>query len=147
MPGARKAASKRPKTSRGQANANRGEHSLTLGGKTYRLRPSYTAITAIEDELGRSSIELLRAANACALGFAELGTIVAELVKAGAADEFDRHASAERMGELIFEEGMTAAQVVVTVVLASAVSGGRTASGEAKAVATTASKPGSVTAG
>lgn len=140
MPGARNAAPKRPKKTAGAANASRGEHTLTLAGKAYRLRPSYTAIVAIEDELGRSAIELLRQANACALGYEELGTIAAALIRAGAdeGDAMTRNVSAERIGEMIYEEGSAQVMVVITVVLAAAVSGGRSASGEAKPVTMTA---------
>ena len=140
MAGAPRAAAPRPKRKpRSPANANRGEHALTLGRKTYRLRPSYAAIVAIEEELGRSATELLRAANGMALTFSELGVIAAELIRAGAeeADEMTRNVSAERIGEMIFEEGRASADIALTVALAAAVSGGRTASGEAKPVAET----------
>lgn len=133
-------AAARPRKAPSGANANRGEHSLTLGRKTYVLRPSYAAIVTIEDQLGRSAVELLRACNGMALAYEDMGVIAAELIRAGAdpKDEHTRNVSAERIGELIFEEGTAGVYVALTVALASAVSGGRTASGEAKAVATTA---------
>ncbi|WP_375290916.1 GTA-gp10 family protein [Qipengyuania sp.] len=136
MATAPKAAARKRRAPRSAANANRGENTLVLGGTAYVLRPSYAAITTIEEQLGRSSIELLRAANGMALSYEDQGVIVAELVRAGAAkdDEFTRNVSAERMGELIFEEGSAPAFVAITVALASAVGGGRTAAGEAKPV-------------
>lgn len=133
-------AARQQRKPRSQANANRGEHSLTLAGKTYRLRPSYAAVVEIEEQLGRSAMELLRAANTMTLNFTDQGVIAAELIRAGAeeGDDLTRNVSAERIGELIFEEGTANALVALTVVLASAVTGGRTVSGEAKAVATAA---------
>lgn len=136
-----RAANPRPrrKTAGATGNAARGETTLLLGGKSYRLRPSYAAIVAIEDELGRSAIELLRASNAMALSYEDMGVIAAEFIRAGA-DEDDamtRSIASDRIAELIFEEGSAAALVSLTVALASAVSGGRTASGEAKPVTTT----------
>lgn len=121
------------------ANPARGEHSLELGGQSYRLRPTYAATAAIEDELGRSALELLRAANAGALGYADLGAICAEYIRAGAAedDRLTRAVSAGRIAELIYEEGVLTVLVGVTLVLTDAVSGGRTVSGEAKAVTET----------
>jgi hypothetical protein len=66
--GSAKAAAPPAQQARGPAaNAARGEHSLSLGGKSYRLRPSFAATVAIEEELGQSALELLRRANAGAL--------------------------------------------------------------------------------
>ena len=132
----RPARPKRKPRSGPSANAARGEHSLTLAGKTYRLRPTFAATAAIEDELGQSALELLRRANGGALSYGELGAIVAEYVRAGAAedDRMTKMVSAEGIAEKIYEEGVPPVLVVVTLVLADAVSGGRTASGEVKPV-------------
>ena len=125
-----------PRRSRA-ANVERGEHSLTLAGATYQLRPSFNAIVAIEETLGFGLIELTRKANAFALSLPDLGEIVAELVRAGAPDGDDgqmlRAVSGERMAELIYEEGTGPAFSAVTLALTDAVMGGRTVSGEAKA--------------
>jgi hypothetical protein len=140
---------RRPRVTRAgaAATAARGEHTLSLGGASYVLRPSYAATAAIEDELGQSALELLRRANAGALGYADLGSICAEYIRAGApeTDRLARGVAADRIAELIFEEGITSVLIAVTLVLADAISGGRTASGEAKAV--TNSPAESVTAG
>jgi hypothetical protein len=119
------------------ANAARGEHSLTLAGIPYRLRPSFTAAQAIEAELGESLTALARRANAMGLNYTELGIIVAECIRAGADedDRLTRKVSAERIAELIYEEGAAPVFGVLTVLLADAVLGGRTLSGEAKASA------------
>ncbi len=119
-----------------KSNAARGEFELTLAGKTYCLRPSYGAQVAIEEALDQSMIELLRRANACALQLSELGVVVAAYIRAGAAedDKMTRAVNDDRIAELIYEEGVTAVYPVLTLLLAAAVSGGRTSSGEAKAV-------------
>ena len=120
------------------ANPARGEHSLTLAGTAYRLRPSFQAVQALEDDLGLSLVEMVRKANAFALTLEQLGTIVAELVRAGAEDEMTRAVSAERMAELVFEEGTGPVFAALVLALADAVMGGRTTSGEAKAALATA---------
>jgi hypothetical protein len=133
---ARKPAKPRAATS---ANPQRGEHELTLARVRYVLRPSFEACRAIEEALGASLIELAREANKMALSLDQLGVICAELIRAGAkpGDAMTRAVSAERIAELIFEEGQGGVLPVVTLALLDAISGGRTASGEAKAVTTT----------
>jgi hypothetical protein len=120
------------------ANAKRGEHELKLGRKTYRLRPSHEAIEAIEEATGHSLLALIRLGNTMELKMGQLGAIGAELIRAGAAekDELTRSVDAEKIGEMIFEEGVIGATARLTLCLADAASGGRKASGEAKAVAT-----------
>lgn len=124
-----------PRAGTRKANPARGEHSIELAGKTYLLRPTFAASQAIEEELGQSLIELLRRANGCTLSYAEMGTICAEYIRAGAesGDRMTRAVSAERIAELIYEEGSAQVFVALTLLLADAVSGGRTAEGEAKA--------------
>ncbi len=117
------------------ANSERGEHELVLAGTTYRLRPSFTALVAIEKKTGKSGLELVRMGNAGALHGLMLGTIAAELIRAGAEDAMTKAVNAERIGELIFEDGIPSATARLTLCLADAVTGGRTVSGEAKAAA------------
>jgi hypothetical protein len=122
-----------------EANPERGEHELTLGKKTFLLRPSFTAITAIERKTERSTIELVRLGNAGALPIAVAGVVAAELIRAGAdeKDSFTRNVSAEKIAELIFEQGVGGAIARLTLCLIDAATGGRDAQGEAKAVAPT----------
>jgi hypothetical protein len=138
---ARAPSQRRPRKSSAGAKANsaRGEHTLTLAGNTYCLRPSFEATLAIEDDLGLSLHELFRKANAMALTYSELGVICAAYIRAGAAedDKFTAQVDASRIAELIYEEGTTGVYPVLTLLFADAISGGRTASGEARAVATT----------
>ncbi len=118
------------------ANPDRGEHELVLAGVTYLLRPAHAALRAIERKTERSTLELIQRGNAGALSLDELGTIAAELIRAGAApdDIATQHVDAERIGELVYEEGLHKALGRLTLCLLDAASGGRTASGEAKAV-------------
>jgi hypothetical protein len=118
-----------------KANPGRGEHELVLAGKTYMLRPSHVALSAIERATGRATIELVRAGNVGGLRLSELGIIGGELIRAGAGEQdgMTRSVSDERISELILEEGLAPATSVLTLCLLDAASGGRTASGEAKA--------------
>jgi len=127
------------------ANRIRGEHELALGAKTYRLRPSFAAMIAIEEKTGRTCLELVRMGNAGAIPLGMAGTIAAELIRAGAdaKDALTQKVAGEKIAELIFEQGLPGAIARLTLCLADAVTGGRTASGEAKAVATTSPSPGS----
>lgn len=117
------------------ANETRGEHELVLGGTAYRLRPSFHALRAIEQKTGSTSLALVRKGNTLEIPMEDLGVIAAELIRAGAADDdrMTRSVNAERMQELIFEEGLSTVTPRLTLCLLDAATGGRTASGEAKA--------------
>lgn len=115
------------------ANPDRGEHELTLAKITYRLRPSHGALRAIERKTERSTLALIRLGNTGELSIEQLGVVGAELIRAGATDEMTRAVDAERIGELIFEEGLPKATARLTMCLLDAATGGRDASGEAKA--------------
>jgi hypothetical protein len=125
-----------------KANPERGEHELTLAGRSYVLRPSHTALKAIERETGEATLTLVRHGNAGALTMEQLGIIAAELIRAGADvdDSMTQAIDAERVEELIFENtgpngvgGLPYAQSKLTLCLLDAATGGRKASGEAKA--------------
>ena len=127
-----------------KANSQRGEHELVLGGKSYVLRPSHAAMVAIEEETGKATLGLVRLGRAGELSLAQLGTIAAELIRAGAdeGDSMTRSVSAEKIGEMIFESGLPVAQTTLTMCLLDAATGGRTVTGEAKAApAKTKSRP------
>jgi hypothetical protein len=119
------------------ANKHRAEHELTLGAKVYRLRPSYSAIMAIEEKTGHAIPELVRMGNGGAMPLRIAGTIAAELIRAGAKEgSLDANVSADKVGEMIFEHGLPGAIARLTLCLIDAATGGRKASGEAKAEAT-----------
>lgn len=117
------------------ANKIRGEHSLKLGGRTFVLRPSHAAIVAIEDETDLGLLEIISAAARGGLRQRHMGIIAAELIRAGAKSESDKHVDAERIGEMIYEAGTGKALATLQLCLVDAATGGRTASGEAKAAA------------
>ena len=121
------------------ANAERGEHELVLAGRTYRLRPSYSAIVAIEDKTERALLELVRIGGGGAMPLGMAGTVAAELIRAGAeeGDRMTKAVSAERIAEMIYEEGVPRIVARLTACLIDGATGGRDASGEAKAVAET----------
>lgn len=127
------AAPKRREATRSPANPERGEHELVLAGKGYVLRPSHSAIVAIERKTGQSVMDLFRAGNTGSLSLEQLGTIAGELIRSGASDELTAQVDDDRIGELIFEEGVHRAMARLTLCLIDAASGGRKASGEAKA--------------
>ena len=115
------------------ANAERGEHELELAGVTYRLRPTMGANIAIEEQTGKTLIELALAGRNGALTLRQVGVIAAEWIKAGAEDELTRHVSTDRIRELAYEQGLSGVIARLTVCLTDACTGGRTSTGEAKA--------------
>ncbi|PTD19900.1 GTA-gp10 family protein [Sphingomonas fennica] len=121
------------------ANAERGEIDIVLGKKRRVLRPSYEAVMTIETLTGRSLRELAQMANAMTMPIATMAVVVAELIRAGAADDDigGKQGEPEVWGKLIYEAGMPAIAARLTVVLTAALTGGATISGELKPVATT----------
>lgn len=121
-----------------KANRHRGEHELPLGRKTYLLRPSFQAQVAIEEKTGRALTELIRMGNAGAMPISTAGIVAAELIREGAdpKDSMTKNVSAEKIAELIFEEGLPPTIARLTLCLLDMATGGRKASGEAKAEAT-----------
>lgn len=118
-----------------KANPARGEHELVLAGVPYRLRPSHTALETIEEETDLSTLQLIQLAGRGALKRRDAGIVAAELIRAGAepGDQLTRSVDAERIAELIHEEGLAKVFAVLVVCLHDAATGGRTSSGEAKA--------------
>jgi hypothetical protein len=121
------------------ANADRGEHELTLAGVTYRLRPSHAALRAIETKTERSLLALLRMSSVGDLTLDQVGEVASELIRAGAdeADLITRHVGAKRISELCLEEGLPRIMARLSICLADAASGGRDAEGNAKAAPST----------
>jgi hypothetical protein len=121
----------------------RGQVTLPLEGQDYVLRPSYEAISAIEKALGKSHEELAHAAVRYQLSYSDLAIICTEMMRAyGKAKPDDplvttyRGVKPERLEVLIYETGKAKVTTRIAVVLAGALSGGYTASGEVKAVET-----------
>lgn len=115
------------------AISERGEDEIVLAGVAYLMRPSHAAIRAIEKKTGFSLLELVRLGNASALMTEHVGVIAAEFIRAGATTESVRAVHADRVADLAYEEGVVKVQAALTLLLADAARGGRTAAGERKA--------------
>ena len=123
----------------------RGHIDLTLDGRLFTLRPSYTAITAFERQTGKGLLGLARDAQAGELSLDDTAVIVTECVRAWGIEVDDlgaRNAAPRKIAELIIESDGGLANVlgVLTVLLALAATGGMTSSGEVKAPAKTTTK-------
>lgn len=117
-----------------------GQVSVELGGTAYVLRPSQEAISACERETGLSLFDLATLAANSRMRLEHIGMIVAELMRAyGKAHPEDPNktsylgAKAEKVADLVYEAGPPRLMAALTVILAGAINGGYTASGEAKA--------------
>ncbi|QBE91904.1 hypothetical protein DRN02_007665 [Sphingomonas paucimobilis] len=134
------------------ANELRGEVDLVLDGQRFVLRPSYTAIKAMEKKTGRALIELAQLAEQGAMPQEHQAIVVTELVRAWgrelAEDEYAtaeqkmmitaaRSANADVIGELLYPVGVMEVQPRLHIVLGLALTGGCLPSGELKPTATT----------
>lgn len=134
------------------ANEIRGEVDLVLEGQRFVLRPSYTAIVAMEKKTGAPLMQLAQLAEAGALSQEAQAIVVTELVRAWGRELVDgeyasaaekaiassaRGANAETIGELLYPVGVMAVQPRLAIVLGLALTGGCLPSGETKAAVTT----------
>jgi Phage tail tube protein, GTA-gp10 len=98
------------------ANPHRGEASLTIGGTTYLLRPSFTALVAAEEELG----PLLALVDRAASGGLRLSEIAALFWYCLA----DRQGlTREQVGEAVLRQGLAASALPLRAVLAQILQG------------------------
>jgi hypothetical protein len=133
------------------ANDVRGEVDLVLEGQRFVLRPSYTAIVAMEKKAGAPLMQLAQLAEAGALTQEAQAIVVTELVRAwgrglvsdeyaSAADKATassaRGANAETIGELLYPVGVMAVQPRIAIVLGLALTDGCLPSGEVKTAGT-----------
>ncbi|MDF0489209.1 hypothetical protein PX554_13795 [Sphingomonas sp. H39-1-10] len=131
-----------------EANAVRGEVDLVLEGQRFVLRPSYTAIVAMEKKTGLPLIQLAQLAEQCCLSQDAQAIVVTELVRAwGRALIIDEYATgadkaiatsakganADTIAELLYPVGVMAVQPRLAIVLGLALTGGCLPSGELKA--------------
>lgn len=129
------------------ANDLRGEVDIVLDGQQFVLRPSYTAIIAMEKKTGRSLLDLATLSEQVLLPQEAQAIVVTELVRAwgrgivlneySSAEEkasatAAKGANADSMGELLYSVGAMAVQPRVAIVLGMALTGGCLPSGEAK---------------
>lgn len=133
------------------ANELRGEVDLVLDGQRFVLRPSFTAIVAMEKKTGLALLQLVQLAEQGALTQEAQAIVVTELVRAWGREQIlDEYASAsdrsmvtsakaanqDTIAELLFPVGVMAVQPRVAIVLGLAATGGCLPSGEAKATGT-----------
>lgn len=134
------------------ANELRGEVDIVLDGQRFVLRPSYTAIVAIERKAGKPLLEMAALAEQSLLTQEAQAIVVTELVRAWGrslvVDEYSsaedrsiataaKGVNAEAMGELLYGVGAMAVQPRVAIVLGAALTGGCLPSGELKPTETT----------
>jgi len=121
----------------------RGQLTITLDAD-YVLRPSQEAIMEAEQQTGLSLFDLAGLAANSRMTLQQMGIVTAAMMRAhGKANPNDpmistyRAAKAETLSGMIYEAGTPRIMGGLTVLLAGAINGGYTASGEAKAVAGT----------
>lgn len=139
------------KTEAAAATVNsRGELSVELDGSKFVLRPDHLAIEAIEEQL-RPLKALYLDAKALEMTNREMAVAVAELMRGHARHNPEderiavyREAKPERLSELIYEAGGPTVAARLAIIFGCAMTGGYTASGEAK---TPAMRKGSTPAG
>jgi hypothetical protein len=105
----------------GAANPARGEAALTVGGETLRLRPSFEALVAAEEELG-PLFALVERAAAGGLRVAEMAALFWHCA------ENRGGLSRERIGAAIVEQGLAGTTPVLKVLLGQILQGGSTGS-------------------
>ena len=102
------------------ANPHRGEVALTLGGRSFALRPTFAAIAEIETRCGQGLVALARRLTAGDIRVSDFAVIITAGLKA--AGEPARY---DKVGELVLEEGVGALAPAVGEFLRQAIAGGR----------------------
>lgn len=117
-----------------------GQVTAPLDGTEFVLRPSFKAIATAERETGLTLFDLATQAANGRMSLDTMGIVVAAMMRAhGEACPDDPlkssylGARSDRCSELIFEAGAPKIMARLTIVLAGALSGGYTPSGEMKA--------------
>ena len=93
------------------ANPARGEASITIGGVTLTLRPSFAALVAAEEELG----PLLAFVEKVSVGGVTIGQIVGLFWHCLAERPGDL--TREKLGEAVVEAGLAAATPLLKVLV------------------------------
>ena len=111
-----------------EANPERGEVPIVLGGKTYPMRPSYAAIQAIERQHGSILALATRLAHPLhRLPIDTMAFIVTECIRAAGKDRGDKMllgVSQERISEMISEQGVVTVVDALDVFLVNMITGG-----------------------
>jgi hypothetical protein len=106
----------------GSANPARGEAELVVGGEPLRLRPSFEALVAAEEELGPLLALVERAASG-GLRIAEIAALFWHCV-----DGRPEGLTRERIGAAIVERGLAGVTPALKVLLGQILQGGSTGS-------------------
>lgn len=99
------------------ANPARGEAALAVGGATLKLRPSFEALVAAEEELG-PLFALVERAAAGGLRVAEIAGLFWHCV-----DARPEGLTREAMGQAVVEHGLAGVTPVLKVLLAQILQG------------------------
>ena len=102
----------------GAANPARGEAALAVAGRALKVRPSFQALVAAEEELG-PLLSLVERAGAGQLSVRELVALIWHCL-----DDAPPAITRERLGEAIVEAGIAAAMPVLKT-LVRQILGGR----------------------
>ena len=110
------------------ANPERGEVLILLDGKPYPMRPSYSAMQAIEQKLGPLLALVTRLAHpAKRLTIDEMAFVVAETIRAAGQERDDamlKGVTYERVAEMIYSDGLINAIDPLEALLINMISGG-----------------------
>lgn len=113
-----------------EANEERGEVEITLGGTVYVMRPSYQAMISIERLTGRTMVALAVSVGEGRFGsltLDECAHIVTQGIHAAGRDRGDKVVQAyktEKIGEMIYDDGIVESLPVIENFLINALSGG-----------------------
>ena len=121
-----------------EANEDRGEVSIVLGGMEMILRPSHDAIRRMEKGTGKSVVVLAMAADESTMLSDEAAIVTTALIRAGGTSTSAKSANADKVGRLIYEEGLMTVMPRLSMVLGLAATGGCTADGRFKSGEATA---------
>jgi len=100
-------------------NSARGEVPFNVGEERLILRPSFSAISEIETELGIGLVEIAERFAARRYGVKELCAVIRVGARAGGRD-----LDLERIGDLVMSAGLVAATGPVVLFLSNALTGG-----------------------
>jgi len=121
----------------GFANEDRGELAVILDGTTMVLRPTFEALSEIEQTLDRGLVDLARDALGAKLKLADTAQIVTVCVRAWGKETENKGAAGanpQRIARLIVDSdgGLYTVLQTVEKVLSVAVTGGYNSAGELK---------------
>jgi len=104
------------------ANEQRGEVDIEIGGRSWVMRPGFSAVSAIEKQTGKSLIELLQGLQS--IRVTEIAIIITECIRAS---KVTAPPTLDIVGEWIMENGIDSFLMPAATVLQNAWTGGRKA--------------------